>query len=59
MKKCSFLSLLLSVLFFSPAHTQAQSYLELAGLSPSTHYQTFETTHFEIVYPDGFLPFAE
>ncbi len=48
--------LLLSILFSIP--TYAQSFLDLAGLNPSTQYQHFETDHFEFTYQDGYLSFT-
>ena len=58
--KIKFLSFLL--LFLTLPHlnyAQAQSFIDLAGLSPSTHYLHFQTTHFEITYAEGYFSFAE
>ena len=43
---------------FNPTHSEAQNYLDLAGLSPYTHYLTFDTEHFHLIYPDGYFGFA-
>jgi Tol biopolymer transport system component len=38
---------------------RGQNFLELASLSPYTHYQTFETDHFKFVYQDGLFDFTQ
>jgi Tol biopolymer transport system component len=55
--------LLLALMFFSVpfvgSNARAQNFLELASLSPYTHYKTFETEHFEFIYQEGFFEFTE
>ena len=57
----SFLLPLIFLFSFSPASAQITNlnYLELAGLSPYAHYQTFETEHFKMIYQEGYLDFTE
>jgi hypothetical protein len=40
----------------SKAH--AQTFLDTAGLSPYTHYKTFETEHFIFIYQEGYWDFT-
>jgi len=46
--------------FLPAAHAQTSiDLIDLAGLSPYTHYRTFETEHFTFIYPDGYAAFAK
>ena len=59
MKFVTLLTLSLLLQLFSSNFGQAQNYLELSGLSPTTRYKTFETAHFKFVYQDGYFDFTE
>ena len=41
-----------------PNKASAQNFLQLAALSPYTHYRTFDTPHFHFIYQDGYFDFA-
>jgi Tol biopolymer transport system component len=45
--------------FFGPISSEALNFLEIAGLSPVTKYQTFDTEHFHFIYKDGYFAFTE
>jgi hypothetical protein len=45
-------------LALAPLHSRAQSFLELAGLSPDTEYQQMETAHFKLVFEKGYESFT-
>ena len=49
----------LSILFLSSVQAKAQSFLEMAGLTPSARYQHFETEHFEFDFQEGYLHFTK
>ncbi|MBC7396282.1 MAG: hypothetical protein H7333_02470, partial [Bdellovibrionales bacterium] len=61
MKKNVMLKTFLCLLSLTLAsrNARAENYLDVAGLSPSTHYQTFNTEHFHFVYQDGYLDFTK
>ncbi len=35
------------------------NYIELSGLSPYTHYKTFNTDHFEMIFPENLFHFTK
>ena len=50
--------LLFASLQLSTKSSQAQTFLGTAGLSPYTHYKTFETEHFTFIYQEGYWDFT-
>ena len=53
-------AIIMSLLLALPTQpAQAQSFLELAGLSPYTKYKTFETEHFTLTYAEGYFEFTK
>ena len=46
-------------LVYPTSKSFAQTYLDTAGLSPFTHYKTFETEHFRMIYQEGYFDFTE